>query len=131
MKPTFIKFFTLAIAMVMGVNSSIYGNNDSDRKCQMEIILKKANKGFNTDRSIGADAMATYYIDMGYIELLCNDTKETSVYIVNSKGEEISYDSFDAGMNPYYMMDVPQTPGTYYIIIDSPVLYAEGAFVVE
>ena len=83
------------------------------------------------DRYLNSDADVTYYPDEDIIELACGGTKETSVYIVNSNGEEISYDSFEAGVNPYYMVDVPQTPGTYYIVIDSPVLYAEGAFVVE
>ena len=95
----------------------------------LTTILKDQDKIVNRD--FGPDADATYYPDTDIIELACEGTKETSVYIVNSKGEEISYDSFDAGMNPYYMVDVPQTPGTYYIVIDSPVLYAEGAFVVE
>lgn len=95
----------------------------------LTTILKDRDKIVN--RNFGPDADATYYPDTDIIELACDGTKETSVYIVNSNGEEISYDSFDAGMTPYYMVDVPQTPGTYYIIIDSPVLYAEGAFVVE
>ena len=29
------------------------------------------------------------------------------------------------------MVDVPQAQGTYWLVIDSPVLYAEGSFVVE
>ena len=95
----------------------------------LTTILKDLDKIINRD--FGPNADATYYPDADIIELACDGTKETSVYIVDSKGEEISYDSFDAGMNPYYMVDVPQTPGTYYIVIDSPVLYAEGAFVVE
>ena len=95
----------------------------------LTTILKDQDKIVNRD--FGPDADATYCPDTDIIELTCGGTKETSVYIVDSKGEEISYDSFDAGMNPYYMVDVPQTPGTYYIIIDSPVLYAEGAFIVK
>lgn len=95
----------------------------------LTTILKDQDKIVNRD--FGPDADATYYPDTDIIELACEGTKETSVYIVNSKGEEISYDSFDAGMTPYYMVDVPQVPGTYYIVIDSPILYAEGAFVVE
>lgn len=95
----------------------------------LTTILKDRDKIVN--RNFGPDADATYYPDTDIIELACVGTKETSVYIVNSNGEEISYDSFDAGMNPYYMVDVPQIPGIYYIVIDSPVLYAEGSFVVE
>ena len=95
----------------------------------LTTILKDRDKIVN--RNFGPDADATYYPDTDIIELACDGTKETSVYIVNSNGEEISYDSFDAGMTPYYMVDVPQIPGIYYIVIDSPVLYAEGSFVVE
>ena len=131
MKTTLIRVFTIALAMMFCIGWTAYGNNTSDRKMKRKIILIMKSKDKHIQRDIFADADATYYPDADIIELACDGTKETSVYIVDSKGEEISYDSFDAGMNPYYMVDVPQTPGTYYIVIDSPVLYAEGAFVVE
>lgn len=99
------------------------------KKIYLTTFFKKPEK--ISDRDLGPDADATYYPDADAIELMCDGTKETSVYIVNTKGDEISCDSFDSEMTPYYMVDVPQTPGTYYIIVDSPVLYAEGAFVVE
>lgn len=131
MKTTIIKSIVIAVTMMFCMNPTLYGNNESNRENKKIVILRKVHKTVTSDRSLSADIVATYYVNMDCIGLVCDGTKETSVYIVNSKGEEISYDSFDAGMNPYYMVDVPQTPGTYYIIIDSPVLYAEGAFVVE
>lgn len=131
MKTTLIKIFTIVMTMTFCMNFTIYGRNDSDKESKIRVILKKAHKTFTIDRSLEADVSATYYIDMEYIELVCNGTKETDVYIVNPKGEEFSFDTFDSGMTPCYMVDVPQIPGMYYIIIDSSVMYAEGTFVVE
>ena len=131
MKTTIIKSISIVIAMMFCMNPTLYGNNESNRESKKIVILRKVHKTVTSDRSLSADIVATYYVNMDCIGLVCDGTKETSVYIVDSKGEEISYDSFDAGMNPYYMVDVPQTPGTYYIIIDSPVLYAECALVGE
>ena len=126
-------FRFLIPVLILGAFVSYDAIAKDGRRAKKRIILTTVLKDRDkiVNRDFGPDADATYYPDTDIIELACEGTKETSVYIVNSKGEEISYDSFDAGMNPYYMMDVPQTPGTYYIIIDSPVLYAEGAFVVE
>ena len=126
-------FKLLIPVLILGALVSYDAIAKDGRRAKKRIILTTVLKDRDkiVNRDFGPDADATYYPDTDIIELACEGTKETSVYIVNSKGEEISYDSFDAGMNPYYMMDVPQTPGTYYIIIDSPVLYAEGAFVVE
>lgn len=126
-------FQLLIPVLILGALVSYDAIAKDGRRAKKRIILTTVLKDRDkiVNRDFGPDADATYYPDTDIIELACEGTKETSVYIVNSKGEEISYDSFDAGMNPYYMMDVPQTPGTYYIIIDSPVLYAEGAFVAE
>ena len=131
MKTTIIKSIVIAVTMMFCMNPTLYGNNDSNRESKKIVILRTIHKTVTSDRSIGANIAATYYVNMDCIELVCDGTKETSVYIVNSNGEEISYDSFDAGMNPYYMVDVPQTPGPYYIIIDYPVLYAEVSFIVK
>ena len=126
-------FKLLIPVLILGALVSYDAIAKDGRRAKKRIILTTVLKDRDkiVNRDFGPDADATYYPDTDIIELACDGTKETSVYIVDSKGEEISYDSFDAGMNPYYMMDVPQTPGTYYIIIDSPVLYAEGAFVAE
>ena len=34
-------------------------------------------------------------------------------------------------MTPYYSIEAPDTPGTYWIVIDSPVIYGEGYFIVK
>ena len=119
----------LIVGAFIGQDVDAKSGRRAKKKNCIDYLLKHHEK--ICDRYLNSDADVTYYPDEDIIELACGGTKETSVYIVNSNGEEISYDSFDAGMTPYYMVDVPQTPGTYYIIIDSPVLYAEGAFVVE
>lgn len=131
MRQKLIKVLFIAIAMMSCINSVAYGSGSEEKKYKQMIIIQKIYKTQHTVRDNIINVNAVYYPDADIIELACDGTKETSVYIVNSNGEEISYDSFDAGMNPYYMVDVPQTPGAYYIVIDSPVLYAEGAFVVE
>lgn len=120
-----------AVAMLFCMNSTINGKDNSNREGKKKLTLTIIYKLPHPQRGIEANIKAAYDLDIDAIELMCDGTKETSVYIVDSKGEELSYDSFNSEMTSYYMVDVPQTPGTYYIIVDSPVLYAEGAFVVE
>lgn len=122
----------LAMATLLCMNPIVSGNNVSTPpKETKKIILKKAFKVIRVNRDMFADISASYCPEMNVIELVCDGTKETSVYIVNSAGEEISYYTFDSSMTTYFMVDVPQTSGTYWLVIDSPVLYAEGAFTVE
>lgn len=102
-------------------------NDDSEKK---EISFRTVKKG-GDDRLLGQEIKGFYCPRINLVELTCYGTKETVVYIVSARGEEISNSSFDSSISPYNIFDVPQRPGTYYIVIDSPVLYAEGMFLVE
>ena len=129
----FIKCISTIIAglLLLCISPSADGSNASVNENQKSIILTKVHRGKHNGRNVTADVSATFYIEKNLIELFCMDTDETSVYILSSTGEEISCDGFNSDMTPSYTVEAPDTPGTYWIVIDSPVIYAEGFFVVE
>lgn len=85
----------------------------------------------NPEKNLTCSAEATYNPDMDIIELSCYEMKETSIYILNQAGRTLLYDSFDSDASPFFVIDAPSKAGTYTIVIDSPVYYAEGVFTVE
>lgn len=102
----------------------------NDRKGKKVSITSVIRRG-GGDRTISPDVKVYYFQDEDRLELICHETKETSVYILTSDGEEFSCDTFCSDMTPYYSIEAPDTPGTYWIVIDSPVIYGEGVFVVD
>lgn len=102
----------------------------NDRKGKKVHLSTTVNRhGF--ERSLLPNVEVCYFADISTIELTCHETKETTVYILTSDGEEFSCDTFCSDMTPYYSIEAPDTPGTYWIVIDSPVIYGEGVFVVD
>ena len=125
------KFFRIVVSMLvigsMMASVSIAQSGQSKKK----VMLTTKAKRPGSFRDLFPDATAWYYPEEKTIEVNCSDTKETTVYLLDSRGEEISCDIFDPAISSFLMVDVPQAQGTYWLVIDSPVLYAEGSFVVE
>ena len=126
------KFFRIVASMILvGAFISQFTTVAGSKSSAKSIRLSTSIKRHGPDRSIFPDATAWYYPEEKTIEVNCSDTKETTVYLLDSRGEEISCDIFDPSISSFLMVDVPQAQGTYWLVIDSPVLYAEGSFIVE
>lgn len=128
MKLHVVKFFLLML--IIGIVSSQTLSAQNERNAKKRIALKTMTKCIVADRSLEAGIEAYFCPETKMIEILCYDTKEITVYIVDSKGEEIFYESHISGIMPYYL-DIPQVAGIYWLVIDSPVLYGEGMFEVK
>ena len=106
----------------------VFACNDRNGK---KVHVSSTSKRNWSNRDLTPDVNVWYYPDEDQLELTCYEPRETSVYILSSTGEEISCDGFNSDMTPSYTVEAPDTPGTYWIVIDSPVIYAEGSFVVK
>lgn len=120
----FLSIFIVGIIMSQTVSAQ------NERNEKKRITLKTMTKCIVTDRSFDADIKAYFCPETRMIEIICFDTKEITIYIVDSEGEEIFYESHISDIMPYYL-DIPQATGIYWLIIDSPVLYGEGMFEVK
>lgn len=121
----------LILLLILGAPLICESAAQNENTTKKEILFHTIRKDTNPDRLLGKEIEAFYYPYFNLVELTCIDTKETCVYIVSTKGEEILNVSFDSSISPYNTLNVPRKHGTYYIVVDTPVLYAEGMFQVE
>lgn len=131
MKRLFLLFFMLFFLPLF-----ISAEDDDTQKIEttkeeVKLLIIKRSKGADGDRSSFMSIEAWYDKASGTIELKCFDTKETSVYIVSASGEILSYDEFSSDISPISILGVPAMHGSYLLVIDSPVIYAEGRFSVN
>lgn len=110
------------------LTSAVYVT-DSYRKSKKVKLDTSTRRPIN--RTLIPEVNVYYIYDEDILELTCYETKETTVYVLTASGEELSCDTFNSDMTPFYTVDAPDAPGTYWIVIDSPVIYAEGTFIVE
>ncbi len=82
-------------------------------------------------RNLVSSPEAIYYPVLNVIEIECQDFGEVSVYIIDSEGKAVAERTFESDFIATTTIDAPQVPGTYWLVIESATIYAEGVFVVE
>lgn len=98
----------------------------SKKEC---IIITRTYKHPKIDRNIG-EIIDTYIFENN-IELTLCELGETSIYIVDSHDQIVDNYTINTDYQQSLIMDLPETPGHYWLVIDSSALYGEGEFTVE
>lgn len=81
----------------------------------------------SVDRS--AIPMVNVKYDQSVVSIEGSELKDAEIYLLDFSGVIVHHSTHYFGMIPdTYNIDAPSFPGKYYIVIDSPVLYAEGMF---
>lgn len=101
--------------------------NKEKKEINIQIIAKYPNR----NRSVLQSIEASYSSEKSTIDIICYGAEETLIYIVDAAGDVAGYETFDFSVSPYFTMDAPVEKGTYWLVLDSAELYAEGNFVVE
>lgn len=118
-------FLTIAVFLSAAFfYSDSYGKSERNRK----IINKNPHSASSVDRSLFSDVKAYLCNETRTIELEFYEVRQGEIYITDTGGQIIIYDSITSSEQ---ILDAPSAKGTYYLIIDSPELYAEGLFTVE
>lgn len=125
-----MKKFSLIVFLILGLSVVAIASDALD-KSKRKINLKEHLHDYRIDRDVFASVSAWYDAEADVVELECYDIKNADVYIVNTYGDIVSSGSFDSTFNSYYVLDVPEQAGIYWLVIDSPVLYGEGIFEVK
>lgn len=121
---------TLAISILMLLfGSNVFARHETSASGpdnKKEILLKKVIKD-KRDKSGFPYVEAWIAAQNAIVE--ASELKETSLYILNVDGVIMYEGTHYFGMMPEtFAIDIPLMPGKYYIVIDSPYLYAEGVF---
>ena len=98
----------------------------------LEIKLQKT-KPIKIKRSLDFAEVEAWY-DSGSMTVTVEgrELKDTFIYIMSPDGLIFAQTSHYFGITPETCtVDVPSLPGKYWLVIDSPALYAEGPFLIN
>lgn len=119
----------LAILLLSALTLNLYADEKVNDEALKEEIPLKYVKYTGEDRSLSSEIEV--WLDKQSMNLILTgyQLKDADIYVLTKDGAVIYQSSYYFGMIPEtYDIDAPSFPGKYYIVIDSPVLYAEGVF---
>lgn len=94
---------------------------------QVILILKDVH---DIDRSIPYCGF-TWHENEGYISVTCHGTgNPTELALVDNRGNIVDLQITDPYFNPQVVLEVPDAPGVYTIVLNSVSYYGEGCVTV-
>lgn len=104
----------------------------SSSENKREIRLTPCNKDKGDDKSLFAEVEAWYDSSSMIVTVEGCELKDTFIYIMSPDGLIFAQTSCYFGITPgTCTIDAPSLSGKYWLVIDSPTLYAEGAFLIN
>ena len=102
---------------------------DKDRS---EINLSE-EQNTGRDKSISIVSIEAWIDNTNnQISIVGSGLKDTYIYILDASGNAVEVSTAYFGdMKEEHLLSSPTSPGRYWLIIDSPVIYAEGTFLVQ
>ena len=132
MRKTIILILATLIAASGSEALAQTGNFSSTSGEKNEIKLNPVKKGKGDDKSLFAEVEAWY--DSGSMTVTVEgcELKDTFIYIMSPDGLIFAQTSCYFGITPgTCTIDAPSLSGKYWLVIDSPALYAEGVFLIN
>ena len=132
MRKTIILILATLIAASGSEALAQTGNFSSTSGEKKEIKLIPRNKTNGKDKSLFADVEAWYDSSSMTVTVEDCELKDTFIYIMSPDGLIFAQTSCYFGITPgTCTIDAPSLSGKYWLVIDSPTLYAEGAFLIN
>lgn len=82
------------------------------------------------DRSV-IRCIYTYIPGSGTIDFYCDGLGEAAFYIADQNGLTLDYVHFNSDADHNISLDLPDTPGIYYIYLTSESRYGEAMIIIE
>lgn len=124
-------FIFAAMLLTMTVNSMALTDEPPKIKPPAENIVLVPQGMYDIDRSI-AICEYTVCTQSKSIYISCFGTgSDTELYLVSSTGSIVEYEAVDADNAASVIFELPQSPGIYYIVLESGSYYGEGRMVIE
>lgn len=119
----------LILLLICSINFfTVLADDNKAKEKPIQLIIDDTNS--QTDRNQSYRLVAVYYENLQTIFLEMAALGNASVYIVDSFGIVVEcYTDINTDMD--ILINAPQIPGYYYLIIDSSRVYAEGLFEVK
>lgn len=124
-------FIFAAMLMTLTVNAVTLSEDPPIIKPAAEQIVLVPQGMYDIDRSIPS-CEYTLYPHSNSICISCSGTgSPTELYLTDSNGSIMEYASINPDMTPVVTFEMPETPGIYYIILNSRFYYGEGSLRIE
>lgn len=127
------RFLFVVILSLLSIASFAHciGDSKTTTPDKQTIIIKKTFVSNGNQRSLFGEIKAYACFQTGTIEVELYDTGETNIYIVNANNDVIDECTVDSDFTQSATLLLPIEKGRYYIVIDSPILYGEGTFLIK
>lgn len=105
---------------------------DAEEYKNIDLTVEENSTNIDLDRNTDY-IIEAYYNHLGNtIHIHCLGTKDTQLYILNTYGYIInSSSSYCGDIETTIQLDVPDVKGKYFLVIESPIIYAEGTFFIK
>ena len=126
-----MKRFFIFAAMLMTLTAYAGTLNEDPPliKPAAEQIVLVPKGMYDIDRSI---ATCGYTLLQEAIEISCFGTgSATEFFLTDDNGCVLQYVALDPAITPVITLDKPETPGTYYLVLNSERYYGEGIIMIE
>ena len=122
-------FIFAAMLLTLTANAVTLDEDPPLIKPEAEQIIMVPKGMYDIERSI---AICEYTLSAESICISCYGTgSETQLYLTDSRGVTLDYAEIDPTITPVIRFDTPETPGIYYIMLDSRYYYGEGTIRIE
>lgn len=121
--------FTIAI-FLSSLQICFAQSSTTNSKEEVDLMEVQKNK---RDRSAGfASIDAFIYSDAGLLTVVGCELGDTYICIMDEYGNMCFTGAYYFGaVETEFSMEIPQSPGRYWLVIDSKALYAEGTFLIN
>lgn len=119
----------LLIATTLNVFALEQNDSNPPESIRIEVDKKMTQTTSPQERGlVGYDIEAYLYSDLKYVEVYLCDIGDAYVSIVDVYGTLVDYVYVDSETPMTIALNVASGCGDYYLVISSPVIYAEGCF---
>ena len=129
----FMKTFILSAVLCLATFTA-FGQNSGDSDTPVPVIMEEHIK--KTLSTTGTQERSLYYWEVSACVYSTSRVVEVSLYnigdaivsLVNANGEVIDSAEVDTSIPSTVTLQIDGSSKTYYIVVSSPTIYAEGCF---
>ncbi len=120
---------TMMLLMTANISSTATAedkNSSGPTRIEMDITNTSSNE---YERSIDIPIIeAIFYSNIAEVEVLLHNIGNATISLVNADGEVVDSAEVDTSIPSTVTLQVDGSSNTYYIVVTSPKIYAEGSF---
>lgn len=125
-------FIAVSILMTLCIPFLHAEDISAPEKDRIEIELRK-EQNTGRDKSVSIVSVDAWIDNLsGQISIVASGLKDAYIYVYDANSNPVaSGTAYFGEIESEYQLSAPVLPGRYWLIIDSPIIYAEGTFQVK